>query len=66
MRKRAHPWSVRTIPRERRGKIGFVGFDPMNVAIHQPNFVPWLGYFDRMIRADMFVLLDHVQFERRN
>ena len=38
----------------------------MNVAIHQPNFVPWLGYFDRMIRADMFVLLDHVQFERRN
>ncbi|HEX4780769.1 MAG TPA: WbqC family protein [Usitatibacter sp.] len=38
----------------------------MLVAIHQPNFMPWLGYFDRMIRADMFVLLDHVQFERRN
>ena len=38
----------------------------MLVAIHQPNFVPWLGYFDRMIRSDMFVLLDHVQFERRN
>ena len=38
----------------------------MNVAIHQPNFVPWLGYFDRMIRSDLFVLLDHVQFERRN
>ena len=38
----------------------------MLVAIHQPNFLPWLGYFDRMIRADMFVLLDHVQFERRN
>jgi hypothetical protein len=38
----------------------------MNVAIHQPNFVPWLGYFDRMLRADLFVLLDHVQFERRN
>ena len=38
----------------------------MLVAIHQPNFMPWLGYFDRMIRADRFVLLDHVQFERRN
>jgi hypothetical protein len=38
----------------------------MLVAIHQPNFVPWLGYFDRMIRSDLFVLLDHVQFERRN
>jgi WbqC-like protein family len=38
----------------------------MLVAIHQPNFVPWLGYFDRMIQADLFVLLDHVQFERRN
>jgi hypothetical protein len=38
----------------------------MIVAIHQPNFVPWLGYFDRMIKSDLFVLLDHVQFERRN
>jgi hypothetical protein len=38
----------------------------MLVAIHQPTYVPWLGYFDRMIRSDLFVLLDHVQFERRN
>lgn len=38
----------------------------MLVAIHQPNFAPWLGYFDRMLRCDQFVLLDHVQFERRN
>jgi hypothetical protein len=38
----------------------------MLVAIHQPNFLPWLGYFDRMMKADLFVLLDHVQFERRN
>ncbi len=38
----------------------------MIVAIHQPNFLPWLGYFDRMIQSDLFVLLDHVQFERRN
>src|SRR5215475_13644330 len=38
----------------------------MLVAIHQPTFLPWLGYFDRMVHADLFVLLDHVQFERRN
>ncbi|HEX6633299.1 MAG TPA: WbqC family protein [Usitatibacter sp.] len=38
----------------------------MLVAIHQPTFFPWLGYFDRMVQADLFVLLDHVQFERRN
>lgn len=38
----------------------------MIVALHQPNFLPWLGYLDRMRQADMFILLDHVQFERRN
>jgi hypothetical protein len=38
----------------------------MKVAIHQPHFLPWLGYLHRMAQADLFVLLDHVQFERRN
>ena len=38
----------------------------MLVAIHQPHYVPWLGYLDRMARADLFIVLDHVQFERRN
>lgn len=38
----------------------------MIVAIHQPHFLPWLGYLHRMMRVDKFVLLDHVQFERRN
>lgn len=38
----------------------------MLVAIHQPCFLPWLGYLDRMMRSDQFVILDHVQFERRN
>ena len=38
----------------------------MLVAIHQPHYIPWLGYLDRMKRADLFVILDHVQFERRN
>jgi len=38
----------------------------MIVAIHQPSYLPWLGYLDRMARADLFVVLDHVQFERAN
>jgi hypothetical protein len=31
------------------------------VAIHQPNYLPWLGYFHKMVVADVFVFLDHVQ-----
>jgi hypothetical protein len=38
----------------------------MIVAIHQPSYLPWLGYLDRMASADLFVVLDHVQFERGN
>ncbi|HET7728977.1 MAG TPA: WbqC family protein [Usitatibacter sp.] len=38
----------------------------MLIAIHQPHYIPWLGYLDRMIKADLFIVLDHVQFERRN
>ena len=38
----------------------------MLVTIHQPHYLPWLGYMHRMARADVFVLLDHVQFERGN
>src|SRR5688500_12532572 len=38
----------------------------MIVAIHQPHFIPWLGYLHRMAQADLFIVLDHVQFERRN
>jgi hypothetical protein len=36
----------------------------MICAIHQPQYLPWLGYFDKMARADVFVLLDDVQFKK--
>lgn len=37
----------------------------MIVAIHQPNFFPWLGYFDKITRADIFCFLDNVQFPKK-
>ena len=36
----------------------------MIVAIHQPEHMPWLGFFDKVRQADIFVILDNVQFER--
>lgn len=34
------------------------------VAIHQPEYFPWLGLLDKARRADVLVLLDTVQFDR--
>ena len=38
----------------------------MIIAIIQPNFLPWLGYFEQMARADLFVYLDDVQYTRKD
>jgi len=37
----------------------------MRVAIMQPYFFPYAGYFRLFTRADLFVVLDTVQFPRR-
>lgn len=36
----------------------------MLVAIHQPNFFPWCGYFDKIKQADIFIFLDNVDYPR--
>ena len=36
----------------------------MIVSIHQPNYLPWLGFFDKIKRSDLFVIFDDVQFPR--
>ena len=36
----------------------------MIVAVHQPQYLPWLGYFDKMRIADVFCYLDNVQYKK--
>lgn len=38
----------------------------MKIAIAQPTYLPWLGYFDLLDQVDKFVLLDSVQFEKKS
>jgi hypothetical protein len=37
----------------------------MRIGVHQPNYLPWLGYFRKMAICDIFVFFDDVQFEKR-
>ncbi len=32
------------------------------VVIHQPDFLPYVGFFDRFLHSDVYLILDHVQF----
>lgn len=36
------------------------------VTIHQPDFMPWLGFFYKLSKVDYFVLLDHVEMDVKN
>jgi len=38
----------------------------MIVAIHQPNYLPWIGYFHKIATSDHFVLLDDVQYTKNS
>ena len=38
----------------------------MIAAIHQPQYIPWLGYIDKIDRADVFCFLDNVQYKKND
>jgi len=37
----------------------------MKAVILQPSYIPWRGYFDQICRADIFIFLDDVQYDKR-
>ena len=37
----------------------------MRIAIHQPEHFPYLGFFQKMEKSDLFVILDDVEFQGR-
>lgn len=36
----------------------------MIVSIHQPNYIPWIGYFDKLAQSDVHVFLDDVKYSK--
>jgi len=38
----------------------------MKIAISQPTYLPWLGYFDLIDQVDQFILLDDAQFVKQS
>ncbi len=38
----------------------------MKTTIHQPDFMPWYGFFNKLSKVDVWVVLDHVENNPRN
>ena len=37
----------------------------MIVSAHQPHYMPWIGYINKIFLSDIFVLVDNVQFVKK-
>lgn len=37
----------------------------MIISVHQPQYIPWLGYFHKILDSDAFVFLENVQYKKR-
>ncbi|MBS4538828.1 WbqC family protein [Clostridium sp. D2Q-11] len=37
----------------------------MIVSLHQPNYIPWLGYFYKIYKSDIFIIADDLQYIKR-
>ena len=35
------------------------------LSVHQPQYIPWLGYLDKIKNSDIFVYLDNCQYKHR-
>lgn len=72
------PWSAKSGPKtvvshEQSDVVGGAqssasetapGRPPLKVAIHQPDLLPWSGFFYKMINCDLFVLAVHDQLQK--
>jgi len=38
----------------------------MKIAIMQPTYLPWIGYFDLMDQVDAFIFLDDIEFSKQS
>lgn len=38
----------------------------MKIAIHQPNFLPWMGYFQKIALCDRFVFYDTAEYTQKS
>ena len=38
----------------------------LRCAVHQPNYLPWSGFFHKMASCDVLIILDNVQYSRRS
>jgi hypothetical protein len=36
----------------------------MNVAVLQPSYIPWRGYFHQILKSDIFIFYDDVQYDK--